>query len=102
MKTMNKFKRMFVGRGTCLGAVQWTVSVTKDYQQKKYPGKLAVDGEFGVNDEAKNHWVESRKDLVPLLKLEKQLADFLATMQDAMLDVQDHNEALGYGGDTNA
>lgn len=95
MKEVNKFKRTFIGRGTCTGAVYWSANVSKSYDQKKYPGKMTCGGEFGVNKDGMSHWVESRKDMRAMYRLQKELNDFICMMEAALDDVEAHNKALG-------
>ena len=92
MKKRLRVKRTFVGHGTCLGAVSWSVAVRPHFDKKKHPGKMDWDGELCISDDAQCHWVDNQKDMVPLYKMQRQLNIFILECEKAMLDVGQHNE----------
>lgn len=92
MKERHKFRRTFLNRGVCFGAVAWTVTVDKTLDQKKNPGKMYASGEFGINEEAQQQWIENGKDMQAIYKLQAELGRFIMEMERALYDVDQHNE----------
>jgi hypothetical protein len=75
-----------------MGAVAWTVSVRPVYGKNKH--MMCMDGELSINDEAGNHYVDCRKDMVPLYKMQNELNRFIAECEEGFADLEAHNEGL--------
>jgi len=94
MKKSLRIKRRFIGVGTCTGAVASSVSVRKDYQQKKYPGKYCMEAEIHITKEAKSHYIDCRKDMAAVYKMQVELDDFIIACEEALNRVEEHNATL--------
>jgi len=91
MKKRLIVKRRFVGSSTCMGAVAWSVKVRPQFG-KKCKHLMCMDGELNINDEAKGHYVDCRKDLSPLYKMQRELNQFIIECETALDDTEAHNE----------
>ena len=93
MKKWTKRNKQFVGAPTCLGAVQWDVTVDKGYCMDKMDDtdKYEVDANFQINEEARSHWVHRKADLRPMYKIQKNLNDFITTCEKALAETGEHN-----------
>jgi hypothetical protein len=47
--------------------------------------------EFGVNDEAKSHYIDRKEELRPLYKLQAELNRFIMECEAALLQVKEYN-----------
>ena len=91
MRKRLKVSRKFVGIGTCLGAVSWSVAVQPQYG-KKHKHLMCVEAELSISDEAQSHYVDCTKDMAPLFKMQRELNEFILQCGAAIDDVETHNE----------
>jgi len=91
MKKRMVVKRRFVGKGTCMGAVSWMVGVRPQYG-KKHKHLMCLDAELNINDEAQGHYIDCRKDMAPLYKMQRELNTFITECETALDDMEAHNE----------
>jgi hypothetical protein len=93
MRRTRKARRKFVGNAECMGAVGWSVTYGKGFFKKgsKQEGNWDWDGEFGVSRDASSHYVTRKADLKPLMRMQKELADFIKECEIALKKVEEHN-----------
>jgi hypothetical protein len=74
-----------------MGAVSWSVGVRPKYG-KKDKHLMCMDAELNINDEAKGHYVDCRKDMLPLYKMRAELDAFIGECEKGFDDMEAHNE----------